>query len=192
MDKQALLMQKLAATAMSSRVGDGESMKNINPASTKATALSQAKRRAEIQKKQKEQEKTAAADRARLVPDKAAQDKVARAVKAQDALAGRKSKDAEQSMRLTAAKKQMREQERRWEEQKEAMRQRRSNQPMLCEQGAGYQKNASNLALLKATQKIIDMFQEEKLDPKNFLSEQSKQVLEDEALRQQLKEAYKK
>lgn len=87
-------------------------------------------------------------------------------------------------MKLTAAKKRMRDQERRWEEQKEAMRQRRSNQPMLCEQGAGYQKNASNLALLKATQKIIDMFQEEKVDPKNFLSEQSKQVLEDEALRQ--------
>jgi hypothetical protein len=48
------------------------------------------------------------------------------------------------------------------------------------------------LALLKATQKIIGMLQEENVDPKNFLSEQSKQVLEDEALRQQLKEAYKK
>jgi hypothetical protein len=61
---------------------------------------------------------------------------------------------------------------------------------MLCEQGAGHQKNASNLALLKATQKIITMFKEEGVDPKNFLSEQSKQVLEDEALKDQLKKAY--
>ena len=86
----------------------------------------------------------------------------------------------------------MRDDARKWEEQKKAMAQRLSNQPMLCEQDAGYQKNASNLALLKATQKILGMFQEENMDPKQFLSEQSKQVLEDEALKQQLKEAHKK
>ena len=60
---------------------------------------------------------------------------------------------------------------------------------MLCEQGAGHQKNASNLALLKATQKIITMFKEEGVDPKNVLSEQSKQVLEDEALITRVREA---
>lgn len=100
-DKQALLMQKLAATARSARFGDGESSKNINPASTKATALSQAKRRAEIQRRQKELERTAKEDRDRLVPDKAAKDKVAKAIKAQDSLAGRKSKDAELSLKLS-------------------------------------------------------------------------------------------
>lgn len=36
------------------------------------------------------------------------------------------------------------------------------------------------------------MFKEEGVDPKNFLSEQSKQVLEDEALKDQLKKAYMK
>ena len=123
------------------------------------------------------------------MPDKAAKDKVAKAIKAQDTLVGRKSRKAELSAKLNGARERMREQERAWEEKKKAMATRLSNQPMLCEQDAGYQKNASNLALLKATQKIIGMLQEENVDPKNFLSEQSKQVLEDVALRQKLKVA---
>lgn len=118
MDKQALLMQRLAATANASRVGDGESSKNMNPASTKATALAQGRRRAEIQKRQKEQERTAQEDRERLVPDKAAKSKVSQAIKAQDALVGRKSKDAELSLKLTQARKRMRDQERTWAEKK--------------------------------------------------------------------------
>lgn len=85
----------------------------------------------------------------------------------------------------------MRDDERAWNEKKKAMAQRLSNQPMLCEQDAGYQKNASNLALLKATQKIITMCQEADVDPK-FLPERSKQVLEDEALKEQLKQAHRK
>lgn len=144
-------MQKLAATAMSARVGDGESSKNINPASTKATALSQAKRREEIQKRQKEKEMTAKEDRERLVPDKAAKAKVTKAIKAQDALVGRKSKNAELAAKLSSAKEQMRKREAEWEAKKKDMAKRLANQPMLCEQDAGYQKNASNLALLKAT-----------------------------------------
>ena len=177
-------MYKLAAKAMQSRSGDGESsMKNMNPASTKATALSQARRRAEIQKRHEEQEKTAKEDRDRR-PTKQAKDKVAKAMRDQEALAGRKSKDAELTQKLAAAKKHMRENERKWKEEKKAMADRLASQPMLCEQGAGHQKNASNLALLKATKKIIAMFKEEGVDPKNFLSEQSKQVLEDEALKE--------
>ena len=92
----------------------------------------------------------------------------------QEALAGRKSKEAELKQKLEASKKSMRDVERRWKEEKKAMQDRLASQPMLCEQGAGHQKNASNLALLKATQKIIDMLKEEGVDPKNFLSDQSK------------------
>lgn len=191
-DKQALLMQQLAARAKQTRAGDGESsMKNMNPASTKATALSQARRRVEIQKRHEGLEKTAKEDRDRR-PTKAAKDKVAKAMRDQEAIAGRKSKDAELTVKLATAKKHMRENERKWKAQKDAMAQRLASQPMLCEQGAGHQKNASNLALLKATQKIMAMFEEEGVDPKNFLSEQSKQVLEDEALKGQLKKAYMK
>lgn len=36
---------------------------------------------------------------------------------------------------------------------------------------------------------MLGLFEEENMDPKQFLSEQSKQVLEDEALREQLKKA---
>ncbi len=37
---------------------------------------------------------------------------------------------------------------------------------MLCEQDAGYQKNASNLAFLKATKKLMDMLsQKEGVSP---------------------------
>lgn len=41
------------------------------------------------------------------MPDKAAQDKVSRAVRAQDALVGRKSKDAALAAKLADAKKRM-------------------------------------------------------------------------------------
>ena len=117
-------MQQLAARAKQTRAGDGESsMKNMNPASTKATALSQARRRAEIQKRHEDLEKTAKEDRDRR-PTKEAKDKVTKAMKDQEAIAGRKSKDAELSAKLVAAKKHMRENERKWKAQKEAMAQR--------------------------------------------------------------------
>ena len=60
------------------------------------------------------------------------------------------------------------------------------------EQDAGYQKNASNLAFLKATQKLIGMLEAEGENPANYLSDQSKQVLGDEALRQQVGAKYGK
>lgn len=42
----------------------------------------------------------------------------------QEAIAGRKSKDADLAVKLAAAKKHMRENERKWKAQKEAMAQR--------------------------------------------------------------------
>jgi len=175
-DKQKMLMQRLAATAKSSRAGgDGESAGTVkNPSSTKAAALSQMKRRAEIQKRQAEQERLAKEERDRRVPDKDATKKVARAIKDQDDKVGRQNKDKELADKVAAARKRMREQEQAWEDKKKEMTARLKSQPMLCEQDAGYQKNASNLAFLKATKKLMDMLEAEGENPQNYLSEQSK------------------
>ena len=66
------------------------------------------------------------------------------------------------------------------------------SRPMLLEQSASDHKASSNLAFLKATQKMVDLLKKQGERPDQYLTAQQKEVLEDDELKQKLKEKYQR
>ena len=164
----------------------GEGAQQAQPVSTKAVAMSQAKRRTEIQEKKKREE--------------AAKKEEADRLKVQNTLKGPvqaalKSKFGESAASKIATKTAERKADQRAADRKaqsnlkEAIGRARSR-PMLFEQSARDNKAASNLAYLKATQKMIDLLQKNGENPDKYLPERAKELIEEDKLRQQLKQKY--
>lgn len=70
------------------------------------------------------------------------------------------------------------------EKLKEAIEKGRSR-PMLLDQDAQYNKERSNLAFLKATQKMIETIKKSGANPNRFLSDEQRELLEKEEIRQE-------
>ena len=91
-----------------------------------------------------------------------------------------------------AKRKAMREQEVKNKEVLEAAVKKGRGRPMLLERTAADNAMSSNLAQLKATQKLVQILKEQGENPDKYLPDKAKELLEDEALREQLKAKYKK
>ena len=170
-------MKKLAASARAQSEkagGDGESQKN--PSSTKGMMLSLAKRRQQIQEKQKEEEAKKKEEDDRLKQQNQLKGVV------QGALKQRFTTPADKIIeeKVQEARKVMREQERKQKEAIAQMVQKGRNRPMLLEQDATYQKNQSNLAFLKATNKMIEILKAHGENPDNYLDDEAKKLLEEQ------------
>ena len=61
------------------------------------------------------------------------------------------------------------------------------NRPMLFEQSAADQKALSNLAYLKATEKMIKILKDNGENPDNYISDKGKQLMEEESIKNELK-----
>lgn len=162
-------MKAMAAAAMSQQTVS-------NPPSTKAALASQAKRRQEIndKKKREEAEKKATADRI------ASQRKLAGTV--QGALKSKfgQSADSKIKEQVKQAKKDMAvETKKNKAKLEEAITKGRSRK-MLFETSAADNAQASNLAYLKATSKMIDLLKQHGEKPQGYLPQKALDLYEDE------------
>lgn len=169
-------MKALAAAAKSQETVS-------NPPSTKAALASQAKRRQEIndKKKREEAEKKAEADRI------ANQRKLAGTV--QSALKSKfgQSADAKIKEQVKQAKKDMAKQSKENKAKLEEAIKKGRSRKMLFETTASDNANASNLAYLKATEKMINLLKEHGEKPTSYLPQKALDLYEDEQLKEKMK-----
>lgn len=59
--------------------------------------------------------------------------------------------------------------------------------PMLLEQSQDDLKAASNLTFLKATMKMITLLKDQNEDPNRYLTDEQKEMLEEEKIKQQMR-----
>lgn len=159
-----------------------------NPSSTKAVSMSQAKRRTEIQEKRKREEAIKKENEDRIRQQNQLKGTVQGALKSKF----EKSASAIIKENSMAKRKAMREQEVKNKEVLEAAVKKGRSRPMLLERTAADNAMSSNLAQLKATQKLVQILKEQGENPDKYLPDKAKELLEDDALRTQLKEKYRK
>lgn len=182
-DKYTAAMRKLAAEAMKNAEHS-----QTNPSSTKAVSMSQAKRRAEIQEKRKREEAVKQENEDRIKQQNQLKGTVQSALKSKF----EKSASAIIKENSMAKRKAMREQEVKNKEVLETAVKKGRSRPMLLERTAADNAMSSNLAQLKATQKLVQILKEQGENPDKYLPDKAKELLEDDALRAQLREKYKK
>lgn len=183
-DKYTMYMKKLAKSVTKSL----EATVQTNPSSTKAVALSQQKRRAELQEKRTREEAAKKEDADRVAKQNAMKGTVQGALKAKFGKSASQIIHEQARERRDTAKKS----ELKMKEELQAAIARGQNRPMLLEQSAADHAASSNLAFLKAAQKMVDILKSQGENPDHYLTEQQKEVLEDETLRASLKAKYKK
>lgn len=166
-------MKKLAQSVKSM-----EGTVQTNPSSTKAVALSQQKRRQELQfkrDKEKTEQKEAAA---RAAKQNKLKDEVQGALKAKfkesaKQVVARESKEKKEHL--------LHEEKKNKAVLKAAVEKGRSR-PMLHERGADFDKERSNLAFLKATKKMVDILKSQGEAPGIYLTREQKQALEEDQI----------
>jgi hypothetical protein len=181
-DKYTQHMRKLAESAKSM-----EATQQTNPSSTKAVAVSQLKRRNDIQAKRKEEEAAKIAEAERIEKQNALKGTVQSALKSKFG----KSSSEVISEAAKEKRKAMREQEEKQKAALEAAVKKGRNRPMLLETSAADHKASSNLSFLKATKKMIELLESQGEKPDKYLSLEQKELLEEEKMRNELKEKQK-
>ena len=86
----------------------------------------------------------------------------------------------------------MREQEEKQKAALEAAVKKGRNRPMLLETSAADNKASSNLSFLKATKKMIELLESQGEKADKYLSNEQKELLEEEKMRNEIKEKQRK
>ena len=172
-DKYTQHMRKLAESAKSM-----EATQQTNPSSTRAVAVSQLKRRNDIQAKRKEEEAAKIAEAERIEKQNALKGTVQSALKSKfgkssSEVISEAAKEKRKAILIMTAVKKGR------------------NRPMLLETSAADHKASSNLSFLKATKKMIELLESQGEKPDKYLSLEQKELLEEEKMRNELKEKQK-
>jgi hypothetical protein len=156
----------------------------MNPPSTKAVSLSQLKRRNDILDKRKRQEELAKIDEERIQHQNQMKDTV------QGKLKSKFGKSASQVINEKAKEKRdhMRKEEAAARKVIEDAKKRAKQRPMLLEQTQDDLKAATNLTFLKATMKMISLLENQSEDPNKYLTDEQKEMVEEQKIKQQLRQ----
>ena len=170
-------MRKLAETAKS------DTASSFMPPSTRAVSMSQLKRRSDILDKRKKVEEMVKIDEERVKK----QDQLKTTV--QSALKSKFGKSSSQIIKEKAKEKRdhMRAEEAKAKQVLADAVKRAKARPMLLEQSQDDLKAASNLTFLKATMKMITLLKDQNEDPNRYLTDEQKEMLEEEKIKQQMR-----
>lgn len=153
-----------------------------NPSSTKGLQLAQKKKREELNKKRELEEAKKAEEKERQEKEEAARKRV------QSAMKGKGFTNSNKIIAQKAKEKReiFQKQEREMKANIEKMKQAGRSRPMLLDEG-GQDKARSNLARLKAAQKMVEIMKASGQDPNKFLKAEEREILEEEAIKNEMR-----